>query len=163
MGRWVLRSFFVLGVLILFVGAVGDVSPVLAVGAILILIALLPTERSATAAHTPSVVEADGHSWTQRSDGTWLRWEAEARIWQDAEPPPPEVLRRAPVAATTDGNGARTITGVIAAVLVAASLWAFFDPRAQIPLISPIVCSVKGQTWHAGSTSVPAGCYQREL
>ena len=162
MSRLVRRSLFVLGLLAVFAGGVGSSGPVVALGAILILVSL-PTERRTRTPAAPAVVEAAGRSWTQRPDGTWLRWNAGERVWKDLGPPPPEVMQRASVRESSDGNGARTLASVVAAALVAATLCAFFDPRAQIPVISPIVCSVKGQTWHAGSTIAPAGCYQRDL
>jgi len=42
------------------------------------------------------------------------------------------------------------------------TMWAFSDPHANIPVISPIVCSIKGGIWYDSSLLIPAGCYARE-
>lgn len=166
MRRWVRRLCFVLGLLILFAGGVGSSTPIVVVGALLVGASLLPSRSDTPSGRTvtPRVVEARGQTWTQGSDNRWLRWNQATQTWDDAGLPPPEVLRAsgAPEAPRRDTT-LRTIAGTIAAALVAATLWAFFDPRAQVPLVSPVVCSLKGKTWHSGSTIVPAGCYERDI
>jgi len=53
--------------------------------------------------------------------------------------------------------------GLVLAVLVVLTVWTFADPSADVPVISPIVCSAKGDAWYTGDAAwgIPAGCYAR--
>jgi hypothetical protein len=53
-----------------------------------------------------------------------------------------------------------TIGGIILAILIILSVFAVADPRADIPVISPIVCSLKGGAWYGGGILAPPGCYR---
>ena len=166
MTRWWRRGFFLVGFLIAFAGGIANAGPALILGVVMVLVSLLPT-RADPAPQPPSsspLVEADGHTWTQQPGGSWLRWNATGRSWEDVGPPPPEILRNRPTTPVVQtSNTTSKVIGVVSAFLVAGVLWALLDPMAQIPGISQVVCSVKGGTWHDGSSvSIPAGCYPRE-
>jgi nitric oxide reductase large subunit len=43
-------------------------------------------------------IQRDGVWWTQRDDGTWLRWDESSKSWQpSSDPPPPEAAGLPPV------------------------------------------------------------------
>jgi hypothetical protein len=48
----------------------------------------------------------------------------------------------------------------VLAVLVFLGMIAATNPRTDIPLISPLVCSLKGDTWYGGGLLGPPGCYR---
>lgn len=68
-------------------------------------------------------------------------------------PPPPPPRR--------DHDGWKIATAVAAAILIFLSIVAWADPNAQIPVVSKVVCSIRGGTWYDGSAilGIPAGCY----
>jgi hypothetical protein len=55
--------------------------------------------------------------------------------------------------------GCGCLAAVVAAILVILGLMAFSDPNLNIPVISPLACSVKGDTWYGGGILGPPGCY----
>lgn len=166
MTRWWRRAFFLIGLLIALPGMLAAAVLPVVVGIVMVLASLLPTRADPSLQSAPSghpLVEAEGQTWMQQPDGSWLRWRADETRWEDVGPPPPEVIRNRPSSAPEQ---IRTVSKALTIVLVlflAAGAWALIDPQAQIPGVSPAVCSLKGGTWHdAGSVIIPAGCYPRE-
>jgi len=55
------------------------------------------------------------------------------------------------------------VVGVVIGVLVLLTGWAFVDPQAQIPVVAPVVCSLKGADWYSETplNLLPPGCYAR--
>lgn len=51
---------------------------------------------------------------------------------------------------------------VAAGTLIALTGWVATDPHAQVPVLSEVVCSIKGESWMEGSAGLgtPAGCYR---
>ncbi len=51
---------------------------------------------------------------------------------------------------------------LVLATIVVLTFWSVVDPYADIPVISKIVCSAKGDTFTDGSPAlgIPAGCYK---
>ncbi|MGH2755243.1 MAG: AsnC family transcriptional regulator [Actinomycetota bacterium] len=84
-----------------------------------------------------------------------------------SQPPPPDVLS-SPRTESMPGKmdrQARTVLS-ITAILIGLSVlaaWSLVDPHADIPVVSRIMCSLKGGSWYDGSAITgPAGCYNRE-
>jgi hypothetical protein len=52
---------------------------------------------------------------------------------------------------------------IVLVVVIALTVWSVFDASANVPVISPIVSSVKGGIWDNGSAvwGIEPGCYQR--
>jgi hypothetical protein len=60
-----------------------------------------------------------------------------------------------------------TRTTIVASVVILVVLllgWTFVNPHADVPVISRIVCSIKGGTWTDGSVplGIQVGCYKVE-
>ncbi len=53
------------------------------------------------------------------------------------------------------------IIAILLAVATILTMWSFTDPHANIPVVSQVVCSMKGGTWYDSSLLIPAGCYAR--
>ena len=54
------------------------------------------------------------------------------------------------------------LVGVIVGTLVLLTGWAAVDPHAQIPVVSPIVCSLKGADWTGvPALGIPVACRER--
>lgn len=51
------------------------------------------------------------------------------------------------------------IAVIVAVIILFLAAWSFVDPRADVPFISPIVCSAKGLTWYPGGLLGAPGCY----
>ena len=57
-------------------------------------------------------------------------------------------------------NPVRVLAVLVIAGLVLATLVAIANPRADIPVISQVVCGARGGSWYGGSIFAAAGCYQ---
>lgn len=111
-----------------------------------------------------NLLKHNGLTWMRQPDGDWLRWNADEQRWDDVGPPPPEVVKELGRGTSNSRTGpAHTVLVVAALTLVGLFTWAFFDPRAQIPWISEVVCSIKGNTWYDQSALIEPGCYQRDV
>jgi len=53
------------------------------------------------------------------------------------------------------------IIAILLAVATILTMWSFSDPHVNIPIVSQVVCSIKGGTWYNSSLLIPAGCYAR--
>jgi hypothetical protein len=56
----------------------------------------------------------------------------------------------------------RTIAGIIAIIgglLTVLILLVWVNPHANVPLISEVVCTIKGATWYDGDVFNQPGCY----
>lgn len=67
-------------------------------------------------------------------------------------------------ASTTPPN-ANPIRSALIAMAICLVLWlgavAWENPHAQVPVMSKLVCAVKGGAWYAGDGfGNPAGCYE---
>jgi hypothetical protein len=51
------------------------------------------------------------------------------------------------------------LIGVVIVFVLLLSGIAFFNPNVNIPVISPIACSIKGGTWDNGQFLTMPGCY----
>jgi hypothetical protein len=49
---------------------------------------------------------------------------------------------------------------VLVALVALLALISLTNPRVNVPLISPVVCSLKGDTWYNGGILGPPGCYR---
>jgi hypothetical protein len=58
----------------------------------------------------------------------------------------------------------RTAVGIAGAILSLLVAWCLFDSRANVPIVGPAVCAVKGGTWFEQPDAwlgIPgAGCYR---
>jgi hypothetical protein len=52
------------------------------------------------------------------------------------------------------------LAAMIAAAIVLTGIFAFANPGMNIPVVSEVVCHLKGDTWYSGGLLIPAGCYQ---
>jgi hypothetical protein len=68
--------------------------------------------------------------------------------WAPREPSAPRMSPRARAAAA------------IVVIVVALFGWSLLDPTANIPVISPIACTVRGGSWYA-PWPLPPACYTR--
>lgn len=111
----------------------------------------------------------EGTFWSRDASGSYFRWDESQDDWLPVKMPPPEVLRLLDES-SEDYQEARSSrvppkTLVLSPLVVILGLagWALADPYANIPFVSPIVCSLKGASWTEGSPllDVPAGCYER--
>ena len=65
-------------------------------------------------------------------------------------PPPPR----------SGGKGLYWTLGSILLVLVMlGAAMSFFDPSLNFPVVSQVVCSLKGDTWYGGGLLESPGCY----
>ena len=60
---------------------------------------------------------------------------------------------------TGSGRGC-AVVAVLVIIIVFLSCIAFLDPSANMPVISPVVCSLKGATWYDGGILGAPGCYE---
>lgn len=51
------------------------------------------------------------------------------------------------------------VAAFVVLVLLLAGI-SLYNPRVNVPLISPVVCSLKGDTWYGGGILGPSGCYR---
>jgi hypothetical protein len=58
-------------------------------------------------------IQRGGEWWTQRDDGSWLRWDESSKSWQpSADPPPPEGAGLPPVPPMPTGTGGYPMTPI---------------------------------------------------
>jgi hypothetical protein len=69
-----------------------------------------------------------------------------------------EVLRS--MAPRRPRSAARVIAALFGALMLLLTLISFANPHVNVPLISPVVCSLKGDTWYDGGLLGPPGCYR---
>ncbi len=77
----------------------------------------------------------------------------------------PRVVQQAPKAAQRKKqSSAEAVVIVVLVLLFALSAWAFVNPHANVPVVSKVVCSIKGASWTDGSAAwgIPAGCYRMD-
>jgi hypothetical protein len=48
---------------------------------------------------------------------------------------------------------------IIASIVFLGAAMSFSDPHLNFPLISQVVCSLKGDTWYGGGILGAPGCY----
>jgi len=48
---------------------------------------------------------------------------------------------------------------ILAGMLAASALASFAFPHLNFPIVSQVVCSVRGGTWYDGGLLGPPGCY----
>jgi len=63
----------------------------------------------------------------------------------------------------TENEKTRTWAGIVAilgGLLTVLFLVVWFNPHANVPLISETVCTIKGATWYDGDVFNPPGCYK---
>lgn len=48
---------------------------------------------------------------------------------------------------------------VLVALIILLTVAAFIDPSVNLPVISQVVCSLKGDTWYGGGILGQPGCY----
>lgn len=148
MTRWWRRAFLIIGLLVALSGGIAGSGLLVAIGIVMVLVALLPTRADSsrpTSTSDSPLVEAEGHTWMQQPCSA---------AFQRNHEPTPEVIRNQRAIATAQTHTASKALAVVLALAGAG---------AQIPGMSPVVCSLKGGTWHNGSSViVPAGCYPRE-
>jgi len=80
------------------------------------------------------------------------------------QPHPERVHASLAMRASRSGHdGWKIAVAVAAFILIVLTVWAFADPGAQLPVISKVVCSVKGGTWYDGNQllGIQPGCYAR--
>lgn len=47
-------------------------------------------------------------------------------------------------------------------LVVLAAAMSFYDPNLNFPVVSQVVCSLKGATWYGGGILGAPGCYAPE-
>jgi hypothetical protein len=165
---WGRRFLVVAGIVVLIFGGLlpgpFTVGALILAGVLFVVAGRSPEEHDTT----PNLVDVNGVTWTRDSTGLPNRWSAETETWDVVDPAPPDVIRafdrRSDASQkTADSSHAAPIAAFVIAALVGLGVWALLDPYANIPVVSQVVCSLKGASWHGGSTGlgVPPGCYDR--
>lgn len=166
MSTWGRRGLVVLGIVILIFGGLvpGPFTIAALITAGILFVIASRQSSSDTDRSTSNLVVVEGVNWTKGADGRAHRWVAESQTWILADPPPPHVIRAFAASPTTTKRGSAipAVTLVVVA-LIGLGLWALFDPYANIPGVSKMVCSIKGASWHDDpGFGAPPGCYSRE-
>lgn len=165
MSTWGRRTLVVLGILILVFGGLAEGPFIIAALIVAGILFVLAGRRSSESDRSNSdLVVVEGVNWTKGADGRAHRWDAESETWILADPPPPHVIRAFAASSGPAKRGsAIPAVSLIVVALIGLGLWALFDPYANIPGISKMVCSMKGASWHDDpSFGAPPGCYSRE-
>jgi hypothetical protein len=56
-------------------------------------------------------------------------------------------------------SGASWLLALLGALVVLLALISLYNPHVNVPLVSPVVCSLKGDTWYGGGILGAPGCY----
>ena len=166
MSTWGRRTLVVLGIVILIFG--GLIPGPFTIAAIITagILFVIAGRRSSSDANDSSddLIVVEGVNWTKGADGRAHHWDAESQTWILSDPPPPHVIRAFAARQTSTKRGSAIPAVTLAVVaLLGLGLWALFDPYANIPGISKMVCSMKGASWHDDpGFGTPPGCYSRE-
>jgi hypothetical protein len=130
-----------------------------------------PAEGMSALAEKRLVVQHEDAWWSRDRDGNYVKYESEIKEWVRQDAVPADVIRAyeqdagAPFSPVYSvGRGVSRVIAVVVTLLVLLFGWAFVDANANIPVISPILCSMKGASWFEGSAvmGTPAGCYDLE-
>lgn len=61
------------------------------------------------------------------------------------------------------GSGGHPVLAILGIILVSlvslGTATSFFDPHLNFPVVSQVVCSLKGDTWYGGGILGEPGCY----
>jgi len=57
------------------------------------------------------------------------------------------------------GGTRSALAGILLLLLILAAAMSFYDPHLNFPVISQVVCSLKGDTWYGGGLLGSPGCY----
>lgn len=76
------------------------------------------------------------------------RWPASDEEQRPGDQPPPA------------GPSGGIAGGWVIAILIVLVVISFANPTFNVPVVSQVVCSVKGGTWYDSSLLTQAGCYK---
>jgi hypothetical protein len=52
-----------------------------------------------------------------------------------------------------------TLVGILLVLVLLGAAMSFYDPNLNFPVVSQVVCSMKGDTWYSGGLLGAPGCY----
>ena len=57
-------------------------------------------------------------------------------------------------------SAARYVPTILVSLALLGAAMSLYDPHLNFPVVSQVVCSLKGDTWMSGNILNPPGCYK---